>query len=372
MRLRVNFITGVEGQQALGTERVQNMVVTLADQYSVDFVPIALWWPYQKLNLPLFYSYLPIKVWLLTRNVAINHIAHNQYAHLLNWLPLRRTVVTCYDLLELNQMEAKQVSYGWHWRQHFRLAAEGMRRADRVIAISEYTKRSILERFPDLADRIVVIYTGVDSDRYFPHAPDPNTLDKYGVSQAHIYVLYVGSEQGRKNLRTLVDAFALIRQDIPNLKLLKVGPPQDPAGRAALLHQVRSLGLENQFQLIDFVDEADLPHIYNAAAVFVFPSLREGFGLPPLEAMACGVPVISSNATSLPEVVGDAALLVDPRDATEMARLLRGVLSDRELARTLSHRGRERAQRFTFKSAAAKVFQVYEELWSTTERDADE
>jgi len=305
-------------------------------------------------------------VWLLTRNRAINHVAHNQYAHLLNWLPLTPTIVTCLDLLELSQMESEEVRYSWYRCRHIRLAAEGMLRANRIIAISEYTKKSILERFPYPADKITVVYPAVDSARYYPRPPDPCVLNKYGLDQTHNYVLYVGSEQERKNLQTLVAVFALIRHEIPNLRLLKVGPSQDPAGRAALLRQVYCTGLQDEFQLIDFVDEADLPHIYNAAAALVFPSLREGFGLPPLEAMACGTPVICSNTTSLPEVVGDAALLTDPRDTAEMAHLLRRVLSDRDLARTLSDKGRDRAKQFTLTSVAAKTFQLYEDLWSAS------
>ena len=362
-RLGVNLIVGLRGVKALGAERVQTMLATtVAHLYPVDFNLISVPWPFQRLFVPAMYSLLPARTWWGTRNRAVNHITHHTYAHLLHILPLRPCIVSCLDLLELLQLETGDMAYSPQRQRHIHRAVQGMLRADRIVALSEYTKKTILDRFAYPEHKIVVIYPGVDLAHYTQQTPDPAVLDRYDIDAAAPYILYVGSEQKRKNLRLLVSAFDRLRHDFPQLKLVKVGPAQDPAGRAALVEQIRTLDLQERVRIVDYVEEAHLPHIYAAASAFVFPSTGEGFGLPPLEAMACGTPVICSNAMSLPEVVGDAALLVDPKDDVAIARLLKRVLDEPDLRQTLRAKGLVQACRYRYETAAEQMVRVYQDL----------
>jgi len=361
----VNFIVGFREKEALGINRVQHVLLrALEREHDVELNMICLSLLHSKLKYPAMYTVFPSSVWWKVCNdhAAIAHIASHYYAHILNFIPLKRSVVTCYDLIELMQMESRQVSYRWHRRKHIQAAVIGMLKAKHIITISEYTKKRILEKFLYPEDRITVIYPALDRAVFFPRPIDHAKMIQYGLDESARYVLYVGSEQRRKNLRTLIAAFSIARQKISDLKLLKVGSHQTEAGRKQLLSQIKELGLESDFQLIDYVNDCDLPYIYSAASVFVFPSLLEGFGLPVLEAMACGVPVVTSDAASIPEVAGEAALLVDPLDADSLADSIIQVVLDDSAAREMSAKGIAQAQKFTLERAASKTLKVYRKL----------
>jgi glycosyltransferase involved in cell wall biosynthesis len=181
------------------------------------------------------------------------------------------------------------------------------------------------------------------------------------------FILTVGTLQRRKNHLTLVRAFAeLLRSPAasPELRLVIAG------GKGWLyddvVAEVRALGLQERVCFMGFVDEVDLPALYRTAAVFAFPSLYEGFGLPPLEALACGVPVVTSNASSLPEVVGDAGLMVDPMDVQGLAAALACALADPAWRAEAVTRGTQRAAQFTWQRAAQQLLAVYEQVLNET------
>jgi glycosyltransferase involved in cell wall biosynthesis len=361
--IRVNYIRGIRGAKALGVERFQDMLLaTIRRDYPVQYRLVDIHWPSPKLHVPVLYTLFPAKVWLSKRPQTIYHIAHHNQAHLLNWkwLKLSPCVVSCLDLIELTQLETGERTFSPYRARHIRAAAAALQQANWVTALSEYTQKIILEHFPSLADRISIVYGGVDLQRYRPITPRPEVLNRYGIQPGQSYVLYLGSEQARKNIHCLVAAFAQIHQDFPGLKLIKAGPSQNPAGRSALITQIEHLGIQNQCQIIDYVAEDDLPDLYAGAAVFAFPSLYEGFGLPPLEAMACGTPVICSNASSLPEVMGEAGMLVNPTDIDGWAAALRRVASEPTLAQKLSEKGIAQARKFSYEAAAASMYTVYE------------
>ena len=175
-------------------------------------------------------------------------------------------------------------------------------------------------------------------------------------------MLYVGSEDPRKNLLRLIEAFRRISSNHLDVTLLIVGAARFHKERARLVAHVRDVGLTGRVRFIDAVTDEDLPRFYSLATVFAYPSLYEGFGLPPLEAMACGTPVVTSNTSSLPEVVGEAGIMVDPHDVQSLADALERVLTDPALASTLRERGLERARRFTWERAARAHLDVYAEL----------
>jgi glycosyltransferase involved in cell wall biosynthesis len=226
------------------------------------------------------------------------------------------------------------------------LTGLSIRRADCVVTLSDFTLRELARFYPRSIDRAVRVYPGVS--RLFhaePEAGQADVLDAYGLELG--YILAMGNIHPRKNLSRLVDAYVRLRQDRPSApQMVWVGAPR--WGSEALLERARAAGVI----LTGFVAEQDLPALYRAAAMLVYPSLYEGFGLPPAEAMACGTPVITSNTTSLPEVVGQAALTVDPTDVRAIAQAMARLLDDAVLRQELIEAGFQRSQGFTWSRAS--------------------
>jgi glycosyltransferase involved in cell wall biosynthesis len=281
-------------------------------------------------------------------------------------LLLRRpgpTVVTVHDLGALYCPE-DQLTITPLDRQLLRLSLLGMRRADHIIAVSEFTRGHLI-RAGYQPERITTVHEGVDGNVFRPRPGAAQELARrYGIGQSadRPIVLYVGSELRRKNLETLVRALGRLRRAGVPFCWVKVGASGDAAGRAQLRQQIVDEGLANDVTLIDRVPEEDLPLFYAAASVYVQPSVWEGFGLPVLEAMACGTPVVAASAGALPEVCGVAASLVDPRDAAEMAGAIGQVLHDVPTRERMGDAGRRRAGAFGWAETAAKTRAVYEAL----------
>jgi glycosyltransferase involved in cell wall biosynthesis len=176
-------------------------------------------------------------------------------------------------------------------------------------------------------------------------------------------VLYVGSEDPRKNLPRLLEALTLVRERLPSVKLIKIGSPQYLSLAKRLRERIKELGLSEAVLWCEHVSDQDLAQFYNVGDVFAFPSRYEGFGLPLLEAMACGTPVVCSNAASLPEVVGDAAIMVPPQDAQGLADALYEVLTEQKLRDELRRKGLRRVRRFTWERRARQTVAVYRKVW---------
>ncbi len=237
------------------------------------------------------------------------------------------------------------------------------RRAAHVLTVSQHAKREIVERYGLSPDKVTVTYEAAGEQ--FRPIGDPASLQavraKYAIPDGP-FVLALGNLQPRKNIARLVEAFAAVsRNDISSRNVISylviAGKAQ---WRESEVHQaVQRAGLTGRVLFPGYVDDADLPALYSAATVFVYPSLYEGFGLPPLEAMACGTPVISTNAASLPEVVGDAALLVEPTDTGALAQALHDVLTQPALVADLRQRGLRRAAQFSWDRCAAETLAVY-------------
>ncbi len=233
------------------------------------------------------------------------------------------------------------------------------RRADALIAISHSTRADILRRFPIAPTQVFTIPYGVPS--FFHPMPAPARspiLDKYGLPRE--FVLYVGNLEPRKNLPMLLRAYAECVRRGASQALVLVG------SRGWMDDEIfatfRELNLGHRVFLPGYIPQADLPALYSAASVFVYASRYEGFGLPVLEAMACGAPVITSNISSMPEVVGDAGVLVNPDDQAELADALMHVLGDPGLRARLCHDGLERARLFSWERAAQQTLAVYERV----------
>ncbi len=231
--------------------------------------------------------------------------------------------------------------------------------ADAIVADSEATRRDALRLYRLDEGRVQVVHAGV-SPRFRPGGLEAvaGVRRRYGLPEGMI--LYVGTIEPRKNLVALLEAYRALRDRGRNERLVIAGRQGWHA--APFLRRLRQLGLQHEVILPGHIDDRDLPALYSAAKVFVFPSLYEGFGLPVLEAMACGTPVICSDASSLPEVAGEAALLVPPRDVGGLAEAMGAVLSDGALRAELARRGLARARLFTWEKAAHAMQAVYRAL----------
>lgn len=263
-----------------------------------------------------------------------------------------KVVSMAYDLIPFifSQVMASQplpVRIGW--RTNFRK----LLRSDAVIAISEATKNDLIKLFGIDSEKITVIYPGMDHSLFNrENAGDPSrqnqVLRRYGIEGK--YLLYVGDSEWRKNLRRVLEALVKLDSDI---RLVLVG--KRARGDAVLHGWIRELGLEGRVMTPGFVPDEDLPPLYGAAEAFLFPSLYEGFGLPVIEAMACGCPVITSNVSSMPEIAGDAALLVDPTDVKQIAEAIKKVLNGNGVKSALSEAGVRRADFFSWEKSAKET-----------------
>jgi glycosyltransferase involved in cell wall biosynthesis len=235
------------------------------------------------------------------------------------------------------------------------------RRSERVLTVSNASKQDILHYLRCPADKIEVVYNGLDERLAVePTAEEmANVRDRFQLDAP--FVLYTGNIKPHKNIDRLIEAYSILRRrGFQSTKLLIIG--DDLSKYPNLRRMVHRFQLQQSVRFLGFVHDATLAALYRMASVFVFPSLYEGFGLPPLEAMAAGTPVITSNVSSLPEVVGDAATLVDPMDAGAIADAIAQILTDERLRASLVAKGRERVKMFSWERSARRVRDIYTEV----------
>ena len=242
---------------------------------------------------------------------------------------------------------------------YFRSFIPNVLRASRcVVADSAQTRADVIERYRLPAERVVIALPAVDHDRFRPHPQAQSVAARYGL---HEYVLYVGNLRPHKNLLRLLEAFAAVRGGV----MLAIVGYRDPRYAPEVERRVGELGLDGRVRLLGFVPSEVLPMLYGAAHVTVVPSLYEGFGLPVLEAMACGSPVVASTAGGLREAVGEAAVLVDPRDTGALSGALEDVLASPSRCAALRERGLRHAQTFRWEDTAKTILTVATDLRTT-------
>ncbi|WP_295214120.1 glycosyltransferase family 1 protein [Ruminococcus sp.] len=239
---------------------------------------------------------------------------------------------------------------------------KSMKRADRIVTDSEFSRQEIIRYFPQFADKIRVVYCGVDTNRFHP-VEDAARIDavkqKYGIDRE--YFLYLGTVEPRKNLERLMDAYHQFCQgkSQPPYLVLAGGKGWLDSG---IYQKVDELGLKTSVLFTEYVPDEEICPLMCGALAFVFPSIYEGFGLPPLEAMACGVPVLTTHAASLPEVVGEDAVVADPYDIGSIADGLEQLYTDPALRQKLSEAGPKRAAQFSWECSARQLYEVYQEV----------
>jgi glycosyltransferase involved in cell wall biosynthesis len=292
---------------------------------------------------------------LRREGVTLFHAPH----YVLPALVSCRSLVTIHDCIHLRFPQYLPNRFALTYaRRSMSLAAK---RATRIFTVSESSKRDIMRFFGTAPEKIDVIHNAFDAR--FGAEPCEEDMARVGERyQLHDqFVLYAGNVKPHKNLERLIDAFHLVRkQGLGHLKLVLIG--DEISKYAALRRAVHRHQLHKYVRFLGYLPEETLAVMYRLASVFVFPSLYEGFGLPPLEAMASGTPVVTSNVSSLPEVVGDAAVLVDPYDPAAIADGIHRILIDDRLRDDLRRRGLARAQQFSWEKSVRRVWDIYRDL----------
>jgi glycosyltransferase involved in cell wall biosynthesis len=268
-----------------------------------------------------------------------------------------KSISTVHDLSSI--VVSKQHSL-LHRISHGLFLESSLRRADKLIAVSEFTEGEILRLFPQYSHKITVIHEAASPE--FRRIDDSGVISelrqKFGLPER--FALFVGTLEPRKNVERLIEAFAEVRDRIDGLKLVIAG------GKGWLYDEifaaVQRLHLEDRIVFSGYIPFGSLPALYSSAEFFCYPSLYGGFGLPVLEAMACGTPVLTSMRSSMSEVAGDAALLADPEDVGSIADCILKLALDKSLRENLAEKGLRRAENFSWQKCAIKTLDIYEEL----------
>jgi glycosyltransferase involved in cell wall biosynthesis len=307
-------------------------------------------------------GYIECRKILRGLNCDLVHIPH------LFWMPRALPcpyVMTVHDVLE--HMIRVQTGSGLRRSLHFYSTRWVLQGAARILAVSNFTRSEIEKLFQIPADRIDVVYNAIDGRFLSGHATEADRqllAERYQINFP--FLLYAGRISPHKNLVRIIEAFSALKADLgkddkyPDLKLIIIG--DELSKHPDLRRTVIRGGVQNDVRFLGFVPIEVLRIFYDVAKMFVFPSLYEGFGMPPLEAMAHGTPVLTSNASSVPEIVGDAAVLVNPENVFEIMRAMRKLLLDSTLRDRLKERGYEQAQKFSWDASAAKILQQYKDV----------
>ena len=271
-----------------------------------------------------------------------------------------KNVVTVLDMIPLKFPNSERLPNRIYWKIQLPIA---IKKADIIITISKSSKEDIIRMFKVPENKVRVIYLG--------HRKEMKPLDRENIGIKRIkekyllpdkFILFVGTIQPRKNLDKVFKAFALLK---------KRGKLKDHrlvvCGRLGWLYKptmnlINELDIQEDIKILDFVPDEDLPYIYNLANLFVFPSQYEGFGLPVLEAMACGVPVITSNKSSLPEIIGEVGIMIEPEDIQSLADNINKVLDDEDLREEMIKKGLKQAKKFSWDKCARETLEVYKSL----------
>ncbi len=307
----------------------------------------------------LNHFYHPIKFKKDFKDDRIKHIMFSEEAFMLNFLPTGKTVVSCLDLIPLVAKGEASRKFRWF----IKWAYKGMSKAEYIIANSEYTKFDIIKHLNIPENKICVAYPPIrETFKVEGKAPDSFFI-KHGLQPGKKYLLYVGAlDLKRKNINNLLRAFKIFRRKHVDIHLVLVGYTTLKGGINNLSRKIKNLGLSGSVHVIQNVPDDQLVAFYNMAHVFVFPSLFEGFGLPPLEAMACGTPVVSSDSTSLPEALGDSALFFDARDPQAISDTMAQLVENEGLHDKMVAKGLKQAEKYTWERYADATYEVYKKV----------
>src|SRR6201981_481890 len=307
-------------------------------------------------------GYFEFRVILKRLECDLVHIPH------LFWMPRALPcpyVMTVHDLLE--HMSRTRGRSSVRRALHYQLTRRVLADATRIFAVSNFTKIEIEKLFGIAPERIEVVYNAIDERFLHGHASAADRqliAERYQVN--YPFLLYAGRISPHKNVVRMIEAFSALKTELekdhafPDLKLIIIG--DDVSGNPDLRRTVIRSGVQHDVRFLGFVPIEVLRTFYDAAKIFVFPSLYEGFGLPPLEAMVHGTPVVTSNVSSLPEVVGNGAVLVNPENVFEIMRALHRVLMDQSLRDRMKERGYQQAAKFSWETSVRRILEAYGQI----------
>lgn len=292
----------------------------------------------------------------------VYHVVDQSYAHLAYWLKDVPIVVTCHDLINFRQPENvwQRARFPAVSMAAWRFSVKGLRKAHHIFADSRYTAQEIRQMVDVDAKCITIIPIGLDATFHRIQQEDliGSFRAKYGISPEDICLLHVGGNAPRKNVTILLEVLRVLRaKGIPAV-LWKTGADFTPQQK----HLVQEYGLEGKTTYLGQMSDRALTLAYNGADIVIIPSLYEGFGIPVLEAMACGTPVIASNVSSLPEVAGDAARLVCPEDVEEIVNEVIHIAHDPVFRQRIVNKGLDRVKGFSWNIIAAEIAKVYQQV----------
>lgn len=304
-------------------------------------------------RFPFLYNFFPYHTFFPTK--ADIH-------HFFNFIIPRnirgKTITTLHDMCFFRYPETLS-------KTNYRILGEGLKRsahqADAIVTVSKNSKKEIIEFLQVPEDKIHIVCPGVDRKVFFPkknRETKISILQKYAIPGD--FFLYLGTMEPRKNIPFLLKAFQIFSQKERNIWLVLAG--QKGWGYKEIEDCIHELAIQDRIVLADYIPQEDMASLYSSAEVFLFPSLYEGFGIPPLEAMACGTPVIVSGVSSLPEVVEDAGILVPPDDIENLAFQMQRLTRDRSLQKFYSRKGQERSLLFSWQKSAKKLLDIYGKL----------
>ncbi|MBI3811892.1 MAG: glycosyltransferase family 4 protein [Nitrospirae bacterium] len=375
MRAIINGIPLLSPRSGVGNYVYQNFkaMLTMPGQWQFYFYYGLIWTPRLKDQIVEPYvsarrivkrlgNAYPAYRWSIDRLFRIGQkFQKYDLYHETNYIPMPfdgPTIITVFDLSFYLYRETHPIDRIRHLEKYF---YPRLNLANHFITISEASRQEMVKHLGLPLNKITVTYLGFD-DYFKPVTGDAVTsaISQYGL-QAGFYILCLGTLEPRKNITAVLQAYAMLPKRI-QLKY----PLVLAGGKGWLMDnledEIRRLGIASTTVLTGYVPREHLPALYSGAAVFVYPSLYEGFGLPPLEAMACGTPVITSNVSSLPEVVGDAGIMVDPYDVKRLRDEIKRVLEDSSLRASLGERGVARAKQFTWENCARQTLDVYKRV----------
>lgn len=329
-------------------DRKNDYIILLPNPPLDDLPKERMGWKYKILKPKQFWTRLALPFYLFTVRSKPDLIFSPTH-YIPRFSPVKR-IVTIFDLSFLHFPEMFNKRDFWQLKNWTKFSVEN---SSHIITISNSTKRDISTNYKIKKDKITVAYPGFNKEIFYPIKGKKNTEDPY--------IIYIGTIQPRKNLIRLMEAVARI----DTLQLVIVGKIKGEGKEGwkykEILKAPESLGIGDRVEFKGFVPTEDLPELISSAQAFVLPSLYEGFGIPVLEAMACGTPVIVSNVSSLPEVIGNAGLIVDPYSTDQIEQAIRILITDKKLQQKYSKLGLSQAKKFSWEKMARTVLKVFEE-----------
>ncbi len=303
--------------------------------------------------------------WRLARDLRQNGVdlLHTPHYQVSSFLPCKSiiTIHDCVHILFPNYAPSRSV-----YEKSRQSTRRAIQNSSHILTVSETTRRDLMRLFHIPEGKVTVVYNAIDERtvRNTDHDEQKRLLERYQIQDP--FLLYAGNIRPHKNIARLIEAFSVLKSELrsddlwKNLKLLIIG--DELSKHQVLRRTVARSGVQHDVRFLGFVPSDTLKVFYQSAQIFVFPSLYEGFGLPPLEAMANGTPVLTSNISSLPEVMGDAALMVNPENVFEIAREMKHLLYDNPLRQELIKKGRERVRKYSWRKAAELVLEIYRKV----------